>query len=107
MTFTDLIETTPPLPTPAERRIAQLELRMASLERVLAAGGEDRKMTVQDFAARIHRSPKTVRNWLGDPASRHRMRLAGLFVFDGGRLLTTESRFRKWADLILAKGELR
>lgn len=85
-------------------RVPLLERRVSELERALMAGGADRRLTVVEFAERVKRSPATVRKWLKTPAERRRMRLEGLFAFDGGRLVTTEARVRRWSDLMTAKG---
>lgn len=84
--------------------VSALRRRVEELERAVLLGGGDRRLTVDEFAARIRRSPATVRRWLGTYEGRHRMRLEGVFVCEAGRLYTTEERFRRWSDLIAAKG---
>ncbi len=96
-----------PLPSsgPAlERIVADLEARVAELERIRGVGDADRPIGLREVAGRINRSPETLRGWMKRPETRRKWRLEMLFLKDlAGRYYSTPRRIDIWRrEIVLA-----
>ncbi len=95
-----------PLPAggPALLRIvAELQARVAELERVRGVGDADRPIGLREVAGRINRSPETLRGWLKRPAARRKWMLEALLLRDlAGRYYSTPRRIDIWRQTLVS-----
>jgi hypothetical protein len=87
--------------------VADLTARVAELERVRGVGDADRVLSLEEVAARIGRSPETIkRHWLRSFASQRMHRIELLLFRDvSGRWVSTPRKVQQWTDAI-ASGAL-
>lgn len=80
-------------PTPLERRVAQLEKRLAEI----TGADPDARLSLEETAKRIGRSPSRVRQILNSERERRRWRFDLLFVQDPmHRYYSRPSLVRRW-----------
>lgn len=88
----------PPLP-----EMTALLGRVAQLEREVRAGGLDRKVTLEEIAARLRHAPSTIRAWAKDPERVQQYRLDVLLVpspLPNGELYSTPRLLAQWEDAV-------
>lgn len=81
--------------------LCRLTERMAKLERDVAAGGLERKIPLEEIAARLNHAPSTLRAWAKDPAKTASLRLDLLLVVSplpSREVYTTPRLLAQWED---------
>ncbi|MCL4809869.1 MAG: hypothetical protein KJ062_19080 [Thermoanaerobaculia bacterium] len=88
---------------PSAEEFAALLARVAQLERDVRAGGIDRKIPLDEIAARLRHSPSRIRAWAKDPARVRQYRLDLLLVpspLPNDDLYSTPRLLAQWEDAI-------
>lgn len=83
------------------REVAALRLRVETLERERFAGGAERKIPLEEIAARLNHAPSTLRAWAKDPAKTASLRLDLLLVVSplpSREVYTTPRLLAQWED---------
>lgn len=86
---------------PLLAELSALRSRVESLERERHAGGAERKIPLEEIAARLNHAPSTLRAWAKDPAKTASLRLDLLLVVSplpSREVYTTPRLLAQWED---------
>lgn len=81
--------------------LGALRARVETLEREKLAGGAERKIPLEEIAARLNHAPSTLRAWAKDPAKTASLRLDLLLVVSplpSREVYTTPRLLAQWED---------
>lgn len=88
---------------PSAEEFAALLARVAQLERDIRAGGADRKIPLDEIAARLRHSPSTIRAWAKNPERVRQYLLDVLLIsspLPNCELYSTPRLLAQWEDAI-------